>query len=164
MSTLKPVIAPCLWFDSEAEPAAKFYTSVFPNSRIRKISHYTDTGYDVHGKAAGSVLTVEFELDGQTFTALNGGPQFKFSESVSFQVFCDTQDDIDYYWRALSTDGREGVCGWLTDRYGLSWQIVPTVLPDMLTAADRARVDRVLKALMGMSKCDLAKLQQAYAA
>jgi predicted 3-demethylubiquinone-9 3-methyltransferase (glyoxalase superfamily) len=161
MAFSKQKISPCLWFDTEAEEAAKFYISVFPNSRINQVSRYTEAGRDVHGKAAGSVLTVEFELDGQTFTALNGGPQFKFTEAVSFQIVCE--DEIDRYWSRLCDGGKENVCGWLKDRYGLSWQVVPSELAHMLTDADRSRADRVLTAVMKMKKFDVAALKRAYA-
>ena len=135
MAVLKQKITPCLWFDTRAEEAANFYTAIFDNSRINQISRYGNAGREVHGKEAGSVMLVEFELEGQTFTALNGGPQFKFDEAISFQVMCDSQDEIDYFWRALTAGGQEGQCGWLKDRFGLSWQVVPSALPQMLTAA-----------------------------
>ena len=163
MAALKQKLTPCLWFDSEAEDAAQFYVAIFPNSRIRRISRYGNAGRDVHGKPPGSVLTVEFELDGQTFTALNGGPQFKFDEAVSFQVMCDSQAEIDAYWHKLSDGGQEGVCGWLKDKYGLSWQIVPSALPDFLVGDDMARRDRVIGAIMTMKKLDLAALRLAHA-
>src|SRR5262245_24554029 len=123
-------ITPCLWFDSSAEEAARFYTSIFKNSKIGKIARYGEAGREIHGRPAGSVMTVEFEIDGQTFTALNGGPIFKFNEAISFQVMCETQDEIDSYWEKLSQGGDNAAqqCGWLKDKYGLSWQIVPTVL------------------------------------
>ena len=121
-------VAPCLWFDTEAEEAAKFYVSIFEDSRIGNIARYGNEGQDVHGKAPGSVMAVEFELSGQKFAALNGGPQFKFDEAISFQIHCATQDEVDYFWARLTEGGREGPCGWLKDRYGLSWQVVPTVL------------------------------------
>ncbi len=163
MASIKQKIAPCLWFDSEAEDAAKFYTSIFANSRINKISRYGKAGRDVHGKEPGSVLTVEFEIEGQTFTALNGGPHFKFNEAVSFQVFCDSQQEIDYFWSKLTASGQESQCGWLKDKYGLSWQIVPSILPKLLTDADGAKSERVMAALMKMKKFDLAALQHAHA-
>jgi predicted 3-demethylubiquinone-9 3-methyltransferase (glyoxalase superfamily) len=163
MAFVKQKITPCLWFDTQAEEAATFYISVFPNSRINQISRYTEAGHDMHGKKAGSVLTVEFELDGQTFTALNGGPQFKFNEAVSFQIMCASQDEIDRYWSRLCDGGKESVCGWLKDRYGLSWQVVPSELLHMLTDTDRVRADRVLTALMKMKKFDVAALKRAYA-
>jgi predicted 3-demethylubiquinone-9 3-methyltransferase (glyoxalase superfamily) len=156
-------IAPCLWFDTQAEEAAKFYTAIFDNSRITTISRYTKAGRDIHGKAAGSVLTVEFELDGQRFTALNGGPRFKFDEAVSFQVMCKDQAEVDYFWQKLADGGEEGQCGWLKDRFGVSWQIVPQVLPQMLTDADETKRERAMSALMTMKKFDVAALQRAFA-
>jgi predicted 3-demethylubiquinone-9 3-methyltransferase (glyoxalase superfamily) len=163
MASIKQKIKPCLWFDTQAEDAAKFYTSVFKNSAIKQISRFGEAGREVHGKAPGSVLTVEFELEGQRFTALNGGPQFKFNEAVSFQVMCDTQDEIDYFWSTLSQGGQEGVCGWLKDKYGLSWQIVPSVLPDFLIGDDIARHDRIIGAIMQMKKLDIETLRRAHA-
>ena len=151
-------ITPCLWFDTQAEEAAKFYVSVFKNSKIGKISRYGKAGQDVHKKKEGSVMTVAFELGGQKFTALNGGPNFKFTEAVSFQVFCDTQDEIDYFWNALTKDGQEGPCGWLKDKYGLSWQVVPSVIPKMMTDPDARKSARVMNAFMKMKKFDLEKL------
>jgi predicted 3-demethylubiquinone-9 3-methyltransferase (glyoxalase superfamily) len=161
MASIKNRITPCLWFDSEAEEAAKLYTAIFANSRIKQVSRYPEAGRDVHGKAAGSVMLVEFELDGQTFTALNGGPQFKFSEAVSFQVMCDGQSEIDYFWARLSEGGREGKCGWLKDRFGLSWQVVPSVLPQIMKGSDGARSERIMSAVMKMRKFDLEALQRA---
>ncbi len=163
MPTIKQKITPCLWFDTKAEAAANYYTSVFANSRIKKISRFTKAGHDVHGKQAGSVMMVEFEIEGQTFTALNGGPQFKFSEAVSFQVMCDTQAEIDHFWSKLSEGGQEGPCGWLKDKFGLSWQIVPSVIPQMMTDADSAKSERVMNAVLTMKKLDLEILQRAYA-
>lgn len=156
-------IAPCLWFDTQAEDAARFYVSIFENSRIKQVSRYGNAGREVHGKEPGSVMVVAFELDGQTFTALNGGPQFKFDEAVSFQVNCETQDEIDYFWSRLSAGGREGSCGWLKDKFGLSWQIVPATLPQMMADADGARTDRIMNAVLKMKKFDLAALQRAAA-
>ena len=157
-------ITPCLWFDSEAEDAARFYTSVFKNSRIGRIARYGREGKEIHGRPEGSVLTVEFEINGQMFTALNGGPVFKFNEAVSFQVPCDSQDDVDYYWERLSAGGDEKAqqCGWLKDKYGVSWQIVPTVLGKMLQDKERKRADRVMKAMLQMKKVDIAGLERAY--
>jgi predicted 3-demethylubiquinone-9 3-methyltransferase (glyoxalase superfamily) len=163
MPILKHKITPCLWFDTEAEEAASFYTSVFENSRIKRINRYGKAGREVHGKDAGSVLTVEFEIDGQPFVALNGGPLFKFNEAVSFQVFCDTQNEIDYFWDALSRGGTEGRCGWLRDKYGVSWQIVPSALPQMMTDADGAKSERAMNALLQMTKLDLEALRRARA-
>jgi predicted 3-demethylubiquinone-9 3-methyltransferase (glyoxalase superfamily) len=162
MATLRQKITPCLWFDTEAEEAAKLYTATFPNSRIKQISRYTEAGREIHGKAPGSVMVVEFELEGQTFTALNGGPQFKFDEAVSFQVMCETQSEIDHFWTRLSEGGRESQCGWLKDRFGLSWQVVPSVLPQMMKDADGARSGRIMNAIMTMKKFDLEILQRAY--
>lgn len=157
-------IVPCLWFDHEAEEAASFYVSIFENSRIGRISRYTEAGHEIHGKPEGSVLTVAFTLDGHAFTALNGGPRFKLSEAISLQVMCDTQEEVDYYWSRLTADGgREGPCGWLTDRFGLSWQVVPTLLEDMLTDADPDKVNRVMSAIFEMEKIDIAAVQRAYA-
>jgi predicted 3-demethylubiquinone-9 3-methyltransferase (glyoxalase superfamily) len=155
-------ITPCLWFDSEAEEAANFYVSLFENSRIKRISRYGKEGFEVHGRPAGSVMTVEFELAGQTFTALNGGPIFKFTEAVSFQVHCATQAEVDRFWSRLSEGGQEGPCGWLKDRYGLSWQVVPAVLPEMLLDPDPAKAQRVTKAFLQMKKFDIAALERAY--
>src|SRR5580704_54440 len=163
MPTIKQTITPCLWFDSEAEDAAKFYVSVFENSRIRQISRYGEAGREVHGKAAGSVMVVEFDIGGQIFTALNGGPHFKFTEAISFQVMCDSQDEIDYFWSKLSEGGHEGQCGWLKDKFGLSWQVVPSELPQMLTGAEGAGLDRMMAAIMAMKKFDLETLRRARA-
>lgn len=162
MQLTAPKITPCLWFDKEAEEAAKFYVSVFPNSKLGHISYYGSEGQDIHGGKSGSVLTAEFEINGQKFVALNGGPHFKFNEAVSFQIHCDTQNEIDYFWSKLTDGGQEVQCGWLKDRYGLSWQVVPTVLPKMLMDPDRAKVDRVMKTFLPMKKFDIAELQRAY--
>ena len=158
-------ITPCLWFDSEAEEAAKFYTTIFKNSRIGRIAHYGKEGKEIHGRPEGSVLTVEFDLDGQTFTALNGGPVFKFNEAVSFQVPCETQSEIDYYWERLGAGGdpKAQQCGWLKDKYGVSWQIFPAALTRMLMDPDPARADNVMKAMLKMKKMDLNELERAYA-
>ena len=156
-------ITPCLWFDSNAEEAVNFYASVFKKSKIGKISRYGEEGYEIHGKPAGTVLTVEFELNGQTFTALNGGPVFKFNEAISFQVSCKSQKEVDYYWEKLSEGGEKGQCGWLKDKYGVSWQIVPTVLGEMLQDKVTKKSERVMKALLQMKKLDIKKLKQAYA-
>jgi predicted 3-demethylubiquinone-9 3-methyltransferase (glyoxalase superfamily) len=160
---IKQKITPCLWFDTQAEKAANFYASVFKNSRIKHVSRYGKAGREVHGKEAGSVMVVEFEIDGQTFTALNGGPHFKFNEAVSFQVSCETQAEIDHFWNRLSQGGQESRCGWLKDKYGVSWQIVPSVLPQMMTGADGAAADRVMNAVLKMKKFDLDALTRAYA-
>ena len=155
-------INPCLWFNTEAEDAAKFYCSVFKNSRIGKVSHYVNEGQEIHGKPAGSVMAVEFELEGQRFAALNDGSQFTFDEAISFQVQCKDQSEVDYFWKRLSEGGEEGPCGWLKDRFGLSWQIVPQVLFDMLMDPDQAKSQRVTKAFLQMKKFDIAALRRAY--
>ena len=158
-------ISPCLWFDGQAEAAAKFYTGIFGNSRILKITRYGKAGQEVHGRAPGSVLTVEFELEGQTFTALNGGPQFKFNEAVSFQVNCETQQEVDYFWNALSAGGDESAqqCGWLKDKFGASWQVVPTAMQELLGDPDDAKSQRAFAAMIKMKKLDIAELKRAYA-
>jgi predicted 3-demethylubiquinone-9 3-methyltransferase (glyoxalase superfamily) len=158
-------IAPCLWFDRQAEEAATFYVSIFKNSKIIAISRYGKAGYDVHRQPAGSVMTVAFELDGQAFTALNGGPVFTFNEAVSLQVYCDTQEEVDYYWEKLSTGGDAAAqqCGWLKDQYGLSWQIVPTVLPEMLKDHESSKSQRVMDAMLRMKKIDISGLVRAFA-
>jgi predicted 3-demethylubiquinone-9 3-methyltransferase (glyoxalase superfamily) len=158
-------ISPCLWFDDQAEEAAKFYTSVFPNSKVLAVTRYGKAGYEIHGRAAGSVMTVEFELDGQSFTALNGGPVFKFNEAVSFQVLCDTQDEIDFYWGKLSEGGdpKAQQCGWLKDRFGLSWQVVPRGMAEMLKDPGSAGAERAMTAVLGMKKIDIAELKRAHA-
>jgi predicted 3-demethylubiquinone-9 3-methyltransferase (glyoxalase superfamily) len=156
-------IAPCLWFDTQAEEAANFYISTFENSRIVRVLRYVEAGQEIHGKPAGSVMTVEFELDGQRFTALNGGPEFKFNEAISLEVTCETQQEIDFFWEALTKGGEEGPCGWLKDRFGLSWQITPTVLGEMLGDPDVKKVERVTKAFLKMKKLDIAAIERAYA-
>ena len=155
-------ITPCLWFDNQAEDAANFYVSVFKNGKIGRISRYSKAGHEIHGRTAGSVMTVEFEINGQPFTALNGGPLFKFDEAVSFQVHCETQEEIDYFWSRLGEGGQEGPCGWLKDKFGLSWQVVPVALVDMLVDPDSTKVERVTDAFMQMKKFDIAALQRAY--
>jgi predicted 3-demethylubiquinone-9 3-methyltransferase (glyoxalase superfamily) len=156
-------ITPCLWFDDRAEEAAKFYTAIFPNSKILNISRYGEAGQEVHGKPPGSVMTVAFELEGQTFTALNGGPIFKFNEAISLQVDCETQAEVDSYWQKLSEGGDEKAqqCGWLKDKYGVSWQIVPRVLTEMLGDADTGKSQRVMTAMLKMKKIDIDELKQA---
>ena len=157
-------ITPCLWFDSNAEEAVNFYIAIFRNSKIGNISRYGEAGYEIHGKPAGTVMTMEFKLDGQAFTALNGGPLFKFTEATSFQVSCQSQEEVDYYWGKLSEGGDKQAqrCGWLKDKYGLSWQIVPTVLGELLQDKDAERSGRVMKALLQMGKIDIERLKQAY--
>ena len=154
-------ITPCLWFDTEGEQAAELYTSVFPNSRITDVSHYGEAG----PREAGTVMTVQFELDGQPFVALNGGPaHYGFSEAISFQVSCDSQEEVDEYWSRLSEGGEEGPCGWLKDRFGLSWQIVPNALPRLLTQSDPDAAQRVMAAMLQMKKIEIAELEEAAAA
>jgi predicted 3-demethylubiquinone-9 3-methyltransferase (glyoxalase superfamily) len=156
-------ITPFLWFDKQAEEAAKFYTSIFRNSRIGKIALYDAAGAKASGQPAGSVMTVEFQLDGQNFVALNGGPIFKFTEAVSFVVNCRTQAELDRYWKRLSAGGKEVQCGWLKDKYGLSWQVVPSVLGELLSDSDPGKSQRVMEALIKMVKLDIKKLKQAAA-
>lgn len=157
-------ITPCLWFDHQAEEAAGFYTSVFKNSRIGRITRYGKEGYEIHGRPEGTVMTVEFEIEGQVFTALNGGPVFQFTEAISFQVNCETQEEVDRYWEQLSRGGdpKAQQCGWLKDQYGVSWQIVPTVLGELLSDPDAEKSQRVMKAFLQMHKIDIKALQQAY--
>ena len=151
-------IRPNLWFDSEAEEAAEFYISVFPeNSRIVNVTHYTEAG----PRPAGSVMTVEWELDGQRFVGINGGPQFTFSEAVSFEIVCEDQDEVDYYWDRLSEGGQEGPCGWLKDKYGLSWQVVPSEWDEWFDEANPERAQRAMQAMLGMGKLDIASLRSA---
>ena len=158
-------ISPCLWFDHQAEEAARFYTTIFKNSRIVRTTHYSDAGREVHGMKPGSVMTVEFELDGQTFTALNGGPVFKFNEAISLQIHCETQKEVDYYWEKLSAGGDQQAqqCGWLKDRFGLSWQVVPVELPQLLADADSDKSRRAMEAMLQMKKLDIGELRRAYA-
>ncbi len=151
-------ITPFLWFDGNAEEAANFYVSVFPNSEITEISRYGEAG----PRAAGSVMVVGFRLDGQEFLALNGGPEFTFNEAVSFSIACANQEEVDYYWDKLTDGGEPGPCGWLKDKFGLSWQVNPTVLTEMLQDEDRERADRVMQAMLQMGKIDIATLQAAY--
>jgi predicted 3-demethylubiquinone-9 3-methyltransferase (glyoxalase superfamily) len=159
-------IAPCLWFDHEAKEAATFYTSIFPKSRIVETSRYGEAGKEVHGRPAGSVMTVGFELDGQPFTALNGGPMFKFNEAISLQVNCETQQEVDHYWNRLSEGGDPNAqqCGWLKDKYGVSWQVVPRVLSELIKDPDPGKSGRVMEALLKMKKLDIGGLERAYAA
>lgn len=157
-------ITPCLWFDDQAEAAAAYYCDIFPNSRITAVSRYGEVGQEIHGRPPDSVMTVAFELDGQSFTALNGGPVFKFNEAISFQINCETQDEVDYYWEKLTQDGAVAAqqCGWLADKFGVSWQVVPTVLVEMLLDADKAKSERTMGALLQMKKLDIAELKRAY--
>jgi predicted 3-demethylubiquinone-9 3-methyltransferase (glyoxalase superfamily) len=150
-------IIPNLWFDTRAEEAAEFYISVFKNSRIVNVARYTEAG----PREAGTVMTVEFELDGQRFVGINGGPQFTFDEAVSFQISCEDQDEVDYYWERLTEGGEESQCGWLKDRYGLSWQVVPTGMEEVFNDPDPERARRAMEAMLGMSKLDIAALRDA---
>ncbi|MBI4275607.1 MAG: VOC family protein [Rhizobiales bacterium] len=164
MSMTAKMIMPCLWFDTEAEAAANHYVSIFKNSKIGKTSRYGKEGKEIHGKEAGSVMTVEFEIEGQKFVALNGGPHFKFNEAVSFQILCETQAEVDFFWNKLAQGGQEGPCGWLKDKFGLSWQVVPTVLPEMLKDENAEKAQRVMKAMLQMRKLNIAALKRAQAA
>lgn len=157
-------ITPCLWFDDQAEEAVGFYTAIFRNSKIVRISRYGEAGHEVHGKAAGTVMTVAFELEGQAFTALNGGPIFKFNEAISLQVNCETQEEVDYYWEKLSegVDERAQQCGRLKDKYGVSWQVVPNVLLEMINDPDSEKSQRAMEAMLQMKKIDIGELKRAY--
>lgn len=155
-------ITPCLWFNDQAEEAMRFYVSVFKNSKVGRITHYGEAGAKVSGRPKGSVMTATFEIEGQEFMALNGGPHFTLSEAVSFIVKCDTQKEIDTFWEKLSEGGEKGVCGWLKDKFGLSWQIVPTMLSDMMQDKDAEKTNRVMEAVLQMKKLDIARLQEAY--
>jgi predicted 3-demethylubiquinone-9 3-methyltransferase (glyoxalase superfamily) len=154
-----PKITPFLWFDDQAEEAAQLYTSIFDNSKILNVTQYGEPG---PGRP-GSAMTIEFELEGQKFIGLNGGPNYSFTEAVSFQVSCETQEEVDHFWSQLSEGGEEGPCGWLKDRFGLSWQIVPTALPRLLTDPDREKADRAMQAMLQMKKIDIAELERAAA-
>jgi predicted 3-demethylubiquinone-9 3-methyltransferase (glyoxalase superfamily) len=157
-------ISPCLWFDDQAEDAVAFYTGIFRNSKVVNVSRYGEAGHEIHGRPAGTVMTVAFELEGQAFTALNGGPVFKFNEAISFQVNCETQAEVDYYWEKLSEGGdvKAQQCGWLKDRYGVSWQVVPTALVEMITDPDSQKSGRVMEAMLQMKKIDIGELKRAY--
>ena len=157
-------IMPCLWFDTQAEAAANHYASIFENSKLGSITRYGKEGHEIHGKPAGSVMTVEFEIAGTKFLALNGGPEFKFDEAISFQIYCETQAEVDYFWSKLSQGGRDGPCGWLKDKFGLSWQVVPAILPELLKDPSPAKAEGVMKAMLQMRKIDIAALKQAAAA
>jgi predicted 3-demethylubiquinone-9 3-methyltransferase (glyoxalase superfamily) len=152
-------LTPCLWFDTEGEEAANFYTSVFPNSKILDVSRYGEGA----PRPTGTAMVVSFELDGQKFTALNGGPEFTFSEAISFQVSCETQEEVDAFWSKLSEGGEEGPCGWLKDKFGVSWQIVPTALPRLLGNPDREKAQRVMQAMLQMKKIEIEELERAAA-
>jgi len=154
-------ISPCLWFDDNAEEAVSFYTSIFKNSRIKSIARYGEAGAEVSGRPKGTVMTVTFELEGQEFMGLNGGPVFKFSPAISLMVYCKAQEEVDELWEKLSNGGEKGQCGWLTDKYGVSWQIVPTVLGEMMQDKDAKKSERVMKALLQMKKIDIETLKSA---
>lgn len=158
-------ISPCLWFDGQAEQAAQFYCGIFEHSRIVNVTRFSEAGQAIHGRPAGSVMVVAFELDGQPFLALNGGPQFRFTEAISFQIECETQAEVDYYWEKLGAGGdpQAQQCGWLKDRFGLSWQVVPKVLIEMLQDQRSPQAKRTMEALLQMKKLDIGKLQQAFA-
>ena len=160
----KQRITPCLWFDDNAEDAVAFYTAIFRSSRIGHVARYGEAGREIHGRPAGSVMTIAFELDGQAFTALNGGPVFKFNEAVSLQIDCKDQGEVDYYWEKLSAGGDviAQQCGWLKDKFGLSWQVVPSRLAEMLQDADPGQFERVMAALLKMKKLDVAELERAF--
>jgi predicted 3-demethylubiquinone-9 3-methyltransferase (glyoxalase superfamily) len=160
-----PRIRPCLWFDDQGEEAARFYTGIFPNSRIVATTHFSEAGHEIHQRPAGSVMTVTFELDGQQFTALNGGPMFTFSEAVSLEVHCANQEEVDYFWERLGEGGdpQAQQCGWLKDRYGVSWQIIPTAMERMFADPESPATQRAMNAMLQMTKLDIAELERAYA-
>ncbi len=162
---IKQKITPFLWFDHQAEEAARFYVSIFQNSRIVKIARYSEAGKEFHGKPPGSVMTVAFELDGQPFTALNGGPLFKISEAISFQIDCHTQDEVNYFWDKLSEGGdpKAQQCGWLKDKFGVSWQVVPSILPELLSGPDPTKSQRAMTAMLQMKRLDIEALKRAHA-
>ncbi|HEX5673544.1 MAG TPA: VOC family protein [Nitrososphaeraceae archaeon] len=157
-------ISPCLWFDDNAEDAVKFYVSIFKNSNVGNVTRYGKEGYEIHKKKEGSVMTIDFEIEGQKFLALNGGPIFKFNEAISFQIYCDTQEEIDYYWEKLTEGGDKNaqVCGWLKDKFGVSWQVVPIAMIKMLQEKDSKKSERVMKAMLQMHKLDIDALTKAY--
>jgi predicted 3-demethylubiquinone-9 3-methyltransferase (glyoxalase superfamily) len=155
-------ITPNLWFDNQAEEAANFYVSIFKNSKIGDITRHGEAAAEISGKPKGSVMTITFQIEGQEFIALNGGPQFKFTEAISLLVNCETQQEVDELWEKLSEGGEEGPCGWLKDKYGVSWQVVPRILDEMIRDPDPVKAERVMKAMLQMQKIDIAGLQQAY--
>ena len=163
MATVRK-ITPCLWFDDQAEDAARFYTGIFRNSRITLVTRYSSAGVEVHGRPAGSVMVVAFDLDGTSFTALNGGPHFKFNEAISLQVNCETQEEIDYFWEKLGAGGdpKAQQCGWLKDRYGLSWQVVPANMDEMFKDEKSAGAQRAMEAMLRMKKIDMHEIRRAY--
>ena len=163
MGKITQRITPFLWFDDQAEEAVGFYVSIFQNSRIKGVYRYTDEAAKVAGRPKGSVMTVAFELDGQDFTALNGGPLFKFTEAISLVVNCETQEEVDHFWTKLAAGGQEVQCGWLKDRFGVSWQVVPTALIELIGDKDSARAQRVMAAMLKMKKIDIEPLRRAYA-
>jgi predicted 3-demethylubiquinone-9 3-methyltransferase (glyoxalase superfamily) len=154
-------ITPCLWFDNQGEEAARLYVSIFPNSSIDSVSRYGKEGFEIHRRPEGSAMTISFKLDGTPFTALNGGPQFEFSEAISLQVYCDTQAEVDHFWSKLTEGGAESQCGWLRDKFGVSWQIIPRRLIQLLQERDAAKVARVTKAFLPMKKLDIAAIERA---
>ncbi len=158
-------IRPCLWFDHQAEEAANYYVSIFDNSRITQIARYSEAGFEIHKRPAGSVMTVSFELSGNQFMGLNGGPHFKFNEAISLEVGCDTQEEIDYYWAKLSAGGdpKAQQCGWLKDKFGLSWQVVPEIMNEVMADHTSLKAQRAMTATLGMKKLDIARLMQAAA-
>jgi predicted 3-demethylubiquinone-9 3-methyltransferase (glyoxalase superfamily) len=157
-------ISPCLWFDNNAEEAVAFYVSIFKNAKIGNVTRYGKEGYEIHKREEGTVMTVDFELEGQKFLALNGGPVFKFNEAISFQIYCETQEEVDYYWEKLTERGDKKAqqCGWLKDQYGVSWQVVPSILVKMLQDKDSSKSERVMKAMLQMQKLDISTLRKAY--
>jgi len=161
---IKQKITPCLWFDDQAEEAATFYTSIFKNSKLGKISRYGEAGREIHKKEPGTALTVAFELEGQQYTALNGGPQFKFTEAISFQIDCQTQEEVDYFWEKLSDGGdpKSQQCGWLKDKFGVSWQVVPSIVSEMISHPDAKKSQRAFGAMMQMKKLNIAALKKAF--
>jgi predicted 3-demethylubiquinone-9 3-methyltransferase (glyoxalase superfamily) len=163
--SITPRIRTCLWFDDQGEEAARFYTGIFPNSRILSTTRYSDAGQEVHGRPAGSVMTVVFELDGHRFTALNGGPHFTFNEAISLEVHCATQTEVDYYWERLGEGGdpKAQQCGWLKDRFGLSWQVIPTAMEEMFNNPESAATRRAMEAMLRMKKLDIDELRRVYA-
>ena len=162
MSTISQKISPFLWFNNQAEEAAQFYTSIFKDSKIESVSRYGEAGQEIHGRPPGTAMTVSFQLEGMEFTALNGGPMFTFTEAISFVVSCESQEEVDEFWEKLSEGGAKGHCGWLKDKFGLSWQIVPTVLGDLFSSGDAEKSNRVMDAMLQMEKLDIQTLQQAY--
>ena len=162
MAKIKQKIVPCIWLEKDAEKAAEYYISVFRNSKIQKTAYYPKASEEVSGQKAGSVMTVKFEIEGQEFMVLNGGPAFRPNEAISFMVYCDTQEEIDYYWERLSFVPEAEICGWLKDRFGVTWQIVPTVLEAMMTDKDPEKVERVTAAFLKMKKFDIGELKKAY--